>query len=198
MVRPPGVEQGRAEPLIVWMTSAVAARLRALGFEQPVVLGSLPGKWWSIHADLAALDVTREPGCGFAQTMASSEAIAGHFALYWREILAGPFDAAEDGQAVYLAAPDTNVAWLGERALVQAISPWISKSLNKRGFNEPVPLTKLAGLYWVCGLGGGWCTTAELEARIRRHPGAVNITHGPFDSEEDAQYAFDVMWESPE
>lgn len=180
------------------MPSPVAVRLRALGFEQPVVLDELPGKWWSIHADLAALGRASEPGCGCAQTMASTEAINGHYGAYWMEILGGPFDAAEEGDAVYLASQAADVAWLGAGATVKQISPWIAKCLSDRGLREPVPLTRLAGLFWVCGLGGGWCPTAELDARIRSNPRAVNITHGPFEREEDAQYAFDVMWESPE
>ena len=78
------------------------------------------------------------------------------------------------------------------------VPSWISRRLIERGLDEPVPLRKLAGKYWVCGLGGGSCSTAELEDRLRRDPASVNITHGPFDREEDAQYAFDLMWESPE
>jgi hypothetical protein len=95
MTRPRSVEQGRSERLIVWMPAAVAARLRALGFEQPVVLDRLPGMWWSIHADLAALDRASEPGCGYAKAVASTEAISGHFSAYWMEMLDGPFDNEE-------------------------------------------------------------------------------------------------------
>lgn len=197
MLRPPGVEQGRAEPQIVWMSAAVAARLRALGFEQPVELDALPGQWWSILADLAALGTVSDPGCGFGRTMASTEAIASHHALYWREIVAGPFERADDSQAVFLAAPEVNAVWLGEGVTVVRIAPWISRRLSERGFGEPVSLTRLAEMYWVCGMGGGWCSTAELENRIRRDPQAVRITHGPFDCEDEAQYAFDVMWEPP-
>lgn len=176
----------------------MAARLRTLGFEQPVVLEKLPGKWWSIQADLAALGRTSEPGCGYARTVASTEAINGHFGAYWLEILGGPFETAEDGDAVYLASQSTDVAWLGAGVTVKRISPLVAAALTHRGLPEPVPLTRLDGAFWVCGLSDGWCSTAELDARIRRDPDAVNITHGPFDREEDAQYAFDVMWESPE
>lgn len=109
MTRPPGVEQGRAEPRIIWMSASVAARLRALGYEQPVELVALPGLWWSIRADLAALGTTTEPGCGFGQVMATSESIAGHYSLYWREIVAGPFERAEDYQAENPTSPDDPV-----------------------------------------------------------------------------------------
>lgn len=80
------------------MPPAVAARLRALGFEQPVVLERLPGKWWLIHADLAALGSASEPGCGYTRTVASTEAINGHFGAHWVEILDGPFDSKEAAQ----------------------------------------------------------------------------------------------------
>jgi len=98
MTRPGGVARGYSEPLIVWMPSTVAARLRALGFEQPVVLDKLPGRWWSIHADLAALGRASEPGCGYTRTVAPTEAINGHFGAYWEEILDGPFDSEEAAQ----------------------------------------------------------------------------------------------------
>ena len=84
----------------MWMSRPVAARLRAMGFEQPVELDALPGKWWSIAVDLAALGKASEPGCGFAQTLASTESIAGYYYMYWREILDGPFDCAEDAEVV--------------------------------------------------------------------------------------------------
>ncbi len=198
MAPPDGVPQGRAEPLIVWMAAAVGARLRALGYEQPVELDALAGRWWSIRADLAALGSTSEPGCGYGQTMATTESIAQHFSLYWLEIIAGPFERGDDHSAVYLASRDLDVAWLGQDATVIKVAPWISGSLRDRGIEEPAQLASLAGKYWVCGKGGGFCSTAELEQRLRRDPAAVSITHGPFDREEEAQYAFDVMWESPD
>lgn len=198
MTRPPGVEQGRAEPLIVWMTAAVAARLRALGFEQPVELDALPGQWWSILADLAALGTVSEPGCGFGRTMASTESIASHYGLYWLEIVAGPFSSEADSEAVFLAGQGVDVAWLGSGVTVVRVSLEVSRRLSESRMTEPVRLTALPGKYWVCGMGGGWCSTAELDARIRSNPGTVDITHGPFDHEEDAQHAFDALWESPE
>jgi hypothetical protein len=197
MTRPPGVGQGRAEPLIVWMSAAVAARLRALGFEQPVELEALPGKWWSILADLAALGTVSEPGCGFGRIMATTESIENHYIGYWREIVAGPFEHAEDSEAVYLAPEGVDVSWIGSGAMVVRVQPWVSKRLAARGFDGSVRLSRLAGLYWVCGMAGGVCSTTDLEDRIRRAPTSVNITGGPFDREDDAHYAFDLMWEPP-
>lgn len=198
MTRPPGVEQGRAEPLIIWMGQPVASRLRALGYEQPVELELLPGHWWSIRADLAALGSSVEPGSGFGQTAASSEAIAGHFSRYWLDVVAGPFGRPEDREAVYLASREADIGWLGEQAIVVKIEPWLSRHLRELGHHEPVLLSSLADKYWVCGMGGGCCSTAELESLARQNPRSVRISHGPFDREEDAHYAFDVLWESPE
>lgn len=104
MTRPPGIEQGHSERLVIWMSRPVAARLRALGFEQPVELDALPGKWWALWADLAALGKVSEPGCGFALTVATTEEIAAHYWMYWREIEAGPFDSAEEGEAFAVLA----------------------------------------------------------------------------------------------
>lgn len=198
VTQPFGATGGTADSKTVWIPPSVASRLRTLGLEQPIALDDLPGKWWLIHADLAALGKVSEPGCGYAQTIASTEDIGGHYGNYWMEILGGPFEAAEDGDAVYLASQGTDVSWLGAAATVNRVSPWIARSLIARGLCEPVPLTRLSGMYWVCGLGGGCCSTAELDSRIRSSAGSVDITHGPFEHEEDAQYAFDVMWESPE
>lgn len=196
MTHPPGVEQGRCEDVIVWMSRPVAARLRALGFEQPVELDSLPGKWWSILVDLEALDMASEPGCGFGRTMATTEVVANYHSMYWTEIAAGPFDQFEDAAAVYLAAADTDTSWLGPNARVNRVAPWISRALAARGFGEPVGLKNLAGMYWVCGM--SCCTTVELEVLIRGARAAVDISDGPFEQQEDAQHYVDRMWESPE
>jgi hypothetical protein len=75
---------------------------------------------------------------------------------------------------------------------------WISRALSARGFTDPVALDRLAGMYWVCGMAGGCCSTAELDARIRGTSKSIEIADGPFERLEDAEYAFDRMWESPE
>jgi hypothetical protein len=186
------------EATIVWMSNPVAAHLRTLGFSQRVPLDALPNKWWSIAVDVAALESNIEPGCGYRRTVASSEAIGAHHAMYWCEIAGGPFDRAEDADDLYLASPELDVDWLGSGATVVRISPWISNRLSARGAPEPVHLKTLAGMYWVCGLAGGVCSTEELAGRLRRNQGSTRITHGPYEDEADAHCAFDVMWESPE
>lgn len=198
MTVPPGIEEGRSEEVIVWMSRPVAARLLALGFEQPVELDSLPGRWWSVLVDLHTLDRAGEPGCGYARAVESTETVAAYFSMGWLRIDAGPFDDANDAEAVYLAAAGTDTAWLGPDAKVLRVAPWISSALSARGFTDPVALNRLAGLYWVCGMSGGCCSTAELDVSIRDSRAAVDITHGPFERLEEAEYAFDRMWESPE
>lgn len=198
MTLPPGIEGGRSEEVIIWMSRPVAARLLKLGFEQPVELDSLPGRWWSILVDLYTLDEVSEPGCGFRRAVANTETVAAYFGMGWLRIDAGPFDSANEAEAVYLAAAGTDTAWLGPDAKVVRVAPWISRKLSERGFPDPVALNKLAGLYWVCGMSEGCYSTEQLEARIRGERAGVDISHGPFDRLDDAEYYFDWMWESPE
>ncbi|MBN8491069.1 MAG: hypothetical protein J0M00_06530 [Burkholderiales bacterium] len=193
-----GSKEVRHAPRVVEMSEPVVRRLALLGHAQPVLLSALPGKWWSINVDLAALDEANEPGCGYRCIDATSEAIGANHALYWCEIVAGPFDQEADATATYLASIEFDAAWLGPRAAVGRVEPWVCKQLQARGLTEPYPLTAVADAYWVCGMGGGVCATQELAKRVRRFPGEAGVTHGPFDNEDDAHYAFDVMWESPE
>lgn len=159
-IRPPDAAEGYSIPSVVWMRAPIQKRLSDLHYDQPVSLDKLAGKWWSIHTDLATLGRAVEPGCSHTKTVASTESIAGHFAQFWVEIVAGPFESADEGSSVYLAGRDTDVAWLGDDALVCRVEPWIVKQLGEHGFTEPVSLSKLAGMFWVCGTGGGWRSTA--------------------------------------
>ena len=110
MTRNLGASRGSVEPTVVWMSDPVAAHLRTLGFNQPVPLDELSNKWWSIAVDVAAMASDREPGCGYCRTVTSSEAIGAHHAMFWCEIEGGPFDSADDAQALYLVSSELDVS----------------------------------------------------------------------------------------
>ncbi len=178
------------------MNEAVARRLHSIGFTAPIAIDALPGKWWTLNVDLAALDEAWETGCATQQVDATTEQIESHYVLYYCEVVAGPFNQPDAVEATYLASADCDREWLGNRASALTIPFLVARRLATQGLVEPVVLSALAGKYWVCGMSGGVCSTDELVARIGNY--GHRITDGPFNLKEDADYAFDVLWESPE
>lgn len=78
------------------MSPTVATALAAAGLHEPVSIRRLPGKWWRLYVDLAALGLVAEPGCGMTEVVASSEELHHRFIGYYKEIIAGPFDSEEE------------------------------------------------------------------------------------------------------
>jgi hypothetical protein len=170
MTLPPGIEGGRSEEVIVWMSRPVAARLLKLGFEQPVELDSLPGRWWSILVDLYTLDEVSEPGCGFRRAVANTETVAAYFGMGWLRIDAGPFDSANEAEAVYLAAAGTDTAWLGPDAKVVRVAPWISRKLSERGFPTPSHSTS-----WQACTGSAVCPRGAIRRSNWKRGSVANV-----------------------
>jgi len=179
-----------------FMTPSVAKRLADLGFTQPVPLRALPGTWWVANVDVAALDSGFEQGGASTQVTVSSEEIAAGHAFYYCEVIAGPLDAEDGFEASYLATDACDVAWLGTSARVFRIPGWVARRLAEQGFSEPVATSALADFYWVCGMGSGVQSTQEIEARGATGSPFASVSSGPYKTIEEAQYAFDVLWES--
>lgn len=179
-----------------FMTPSVARRLAHLGFTQPVPLRDLSGKWWRASVDVASLDSGIEPGSASRQVTITSEEIGAGYALHFCELTAGPLDSADGFEASYLATDACDVSWLGSSAKVIRIPGWIASRLAEQGFSEPVATRALAGFYWVCGMGGGVRSTQELEAVNAAENPFASVSNGPYKTKEEAQYAFDVLWES--
>lgn len=181
------------------MSSSVASRLAAVGFQQPVDLNLLPESWWVLKVDAAALHDQMESGGVTMMVEANTAEIAHRFNLYFCEVIGGPYDTWEDMNGCVWVISGFDPASLGPRALPCNIPGWIAQRLQDQGHATPIPFSKLADAYWVCGMGGGVLSTREPETRMRSGSGLLHsITDGPFGSHADASYAFDVLWESPD
>lgn len=81
------------------------------------------------------------------------------------------------------------------------IPSWTAPRMRAKGYPEMTPgcfyFGALGGTFWVLGMAGGVASTEDIEVSLRTG-GNVRITDGPFDSEGEADYAFDCAWESPE
>lgn len=82
------------------MPDDVAKSLAADGFCEPVSLKALPSKWWWVRQD-AASERDIEPGSACLERAVSSEQLARVRALYYAEVVSGPFATREDVLAVY-------------------------------------------------------------------------------------------------
>ncbi len=177
---------------------SVADRLKSLNFAPPVRLADLPSYWWTARVDIAALDGSREPRCATQEVDITAAQMEAHFAGYFCELIAGPFESKESIEGTYLVFGNLDVGWLGARARVREVRSWIAAGLKSKGFATPVKLGDLHGKHWVCGMSGGVRTTEELARLCDTSADLLAITHGPFDTETEASHAFDVLWESPE
>ena len=78
------------------MSGAVANRLTAVGFVQPVDLALLPEKWWVLRVDAAAMDDQLECGGAMVTVEATTTAIVHRFDGYFCKVVGGPFETQAD------------------------------------------------------------------------------------------------------
>lgn len=179
------------------VSAPVANHLRSIGSPLPMPLQSLPGKWWVADIDIAAVNPNSEPGCATTSVEVTSEEIEAAYAFFYCHVTAGPFDERAGIEGCYLATAACPVAWLGDRVSVIEVSGSVARQLASQGMTEPFPAHALFNRYWVCGMSRGVCSTHEVVAGAAEHASKLKITDGPFLTREDAEYAFDVMWEAP-
>ena len=183
--------------LICKMTPQVATALAAIGLHEPVSVRSLPGKWWLANVDMAAVNSNCEPGGGATQLVVSSEELRCRYGAYYCEVVAGPFDSRGESYPCFFVIEQSR-NYRDPNALYCELPGWMASRLHKMGLKTQMPFAALAGKYWLYGISGGPCTTEEIESEMRSKKFNDRITDGPFDSKSDADYAFDVRWESPE
>jgi len=179
------------------MVPEVARNLEASGLHEPISLRALAGKWWVALVDASFEYPNMEPGGCALRKLATSEELIGLYSGYYCEVLAGPFDRPEDSIACFFVN-EGDRSYRDPHASYCELPRWIVSRLEKRGMNAPIPFAALAGKYWVCGMSGGVWKTEDIERVLRSGTFSDHITDGPFDSRDDADYAFDVLWESPE
>jgi hypothetical protein len=183
--------------LICKMTTQVATALAAIGLHEPVSVRSLPGKWWLANVDMAAVNSNCEPGGGATQLVVSSEELRCRYGAYYCEVVAGPFNSNEESYPCFFVIEQSR-NYRDPNALYCELPSWMESRLQKKGLKFPIPFAALAGKYWVCGMSGGVSSTENIQKEMRSEEIKFHITDGPFDSQDDADYAYDVLWESPE
>ena len=184
--------------LLCRMSAEVAATLAGIGLHEPVSLRQLPGKWWIANVDLASVNPGFEAGGGNTRVVASSEELDHRYGDGYCEVVGGPFNHPDEVNGSYFVSSRFDRNRLGDLAALCEIPGWIASRQAKNGLAEPIPFPAMAGKWWVCGMGGGVCTTADIEIALRGGERFHPITDGPFDTRDKAEYAFDVLWESPE
>lgn len=188
---PPGTLLNRMSP-------AVVQTLASMGLHEPISLRNLPNKWWVANVDIASVNSGFESGGGTVRVTASTEDIVHRYSHYYCEVIDGPFNHPDEINGCYFVTYRFDPQRLGDQARLCILPSWLVSRLAQRGLDEPIPFLAMSGKFWVCGMGGGVCSTEEMEDLMRTGRYRHYVTDGPFDSRGDADYAYDVLWESPE
>lgn len=183
------------ETSLIKMSPAVVEALADRGLHEPVSLKLLPDRWWIAQADASTDNPNFEAGGATIEVIADTEMLAVRYSTSYCEVTHGPYGSRDEIDGFCFATKEFDHRHLGKQASVIMIPSWTAKRLADQGLAEPIPASTLLGKWWVCGMGGGVVQTENLTVKPPMgHP----ITDGPFQSEEDADYAFDVLWESPD
>lgn len=156
------------------MSDNVVRNLAELGLHEPVSLQRLPGRWWKVHVDAAELNQASEYGGCYVTLFLSAERLA----EIGIEVVDGPFEA--------WANVDVSRAILNEN---------LGKYWDATISNRPL-LPLVDGAEPFAGYDDGY--TSEVLLAALADGRAVTVHSGPFDTKDDAHYALDVRWESPE
>lgn len=156
------------------MSDKVVCNLAKLGLHEPVSLQMLPSLWWEARVDAAELGLVSEYGCGYVTLFMSSKRLA----AIGFEVVDGPFEA--------WANIEVSRAILNEKP---------GKYWDATISNRPL-LPVVDGAEPFAGYDDSYTSEALLAALDAGK--TVKVHSGPFDTENDAHYALDLRWESPE
>ena len=180
---------------LIKMAPAVVEALAHMGLHEPVSLKTLPDRWWVAQADASTDNPNLEAGGCTVEVIADTEMLTQHYSTAYCEVTRGPYGSRDEIDGCCFATEEFDHRRLGKNASVILIPDWCAKRLADQGKSEPIPVSALSGKWWVCGMGGGVVQTENLAMQPNMgHP----ISDGPFESMNDAAYAFAVLWESPE
>ena len=181
--------------LLIKMAPAVVEALANIGLHEPVSLKSLPDRWWVAQADASTDNPNFEAGGSTVEVITDTEMLTHRYSTAYCEVTRGPYGSRDEIDGCCFATEEFDHRRLGKNASVILIPDWCAKRLADQGKSEPIPVSALSGKWWVCGMGGGVVQTENLAMQPNMgHP----ISDGPFESMNDAAYAFAVLWESPE
>jgi len=188
---PPGTLLNRMSPDVV-------QALASMGLHEPVSLKNLPDKWWLANVDIASVNSSFESGGGTVRVEASTADLVHRYSYHYCEVIGGPFNHPDEINGCYFVTDRFDSQRLGDKARLCMMHDWLIYSLAQRGLHEPISFLAMSGKFWVCGMMGGVCSTEELEELMRSGQYRHYVSDGPFVSRDDAAYAYDVLWESPE
>jgi hypothetical protein len=180
---------------LVKMSAKVVNALEIKGLHEPVSLKLLPDLWWVAQVDASMENPNFEAGGATTEVIATTEMLVWRYSSAYCEVTQGPYFSRDEIDGTFFVTETFDRRRLGDRVRLIAIPPGCSRQLAKQGWTEPIPFSALQGKWWVCGLSGGVRKSEELGSAA----GSMReITDGPFATKDDADYALDVLWESPE
>lgn len=156
------------------MSSAVACKLAEQGMREPVSLQRLPNRWWKVHVDAAEVGKVSEYGCAFVTLLLPTESLA----EMGFEVVDGPFRDWENTD-VSRAILNANPGKFWDAIISNfPLLPVGNRAELFAGYDDAYPSEKLLA--------------ALDEGKT------ISVHSGPFETAEDAHYAIDLRWESPE
>lgn len=156
------------------MSDTVVRNLAEIGLHEPVSLRMLPGRWWKAHVDAAEVGKLSEYGCAYVTLFLSSEQLS----AIGFEVVDGPFEA-----------------WANREASQAILNENPGKYWDATISNRPL-LPVVDGAEPFAGYDNGYKSETLLAALDAGK--TVKVYGGPFDTADDAHYALDLRWESPE
>lgn len=156
------------------MSDAVARGLAERGSHEPVSLKTLPGCWWLVNVDAVEIGDVGEYGCAYVKRVLSSEQLAN----MGFEVVGGPF---ADWENVDVA----------EAILKQNSGKfWDARISNRSLLATPEPNNPTSAY--------DDAYTSETLLAALKDGKVITVFSGPFNTADDAHYALDLRWESPE
>ncbi|MDP1526997.1 MAG: hypothetical protein Q8M20_14380 [Rhodocyclaceae bacterium] len=180
---------------LIKMSRVVENNLKAIGLNEPVSLRLVQDKWWLANVDASVDNPNFESGGCMATVIGTTEYLARRYWDVYCEFTHGPYGSRDEIDGICLVTESFDRSKLGAKAAAILIPGLSARRLEEQGIHEPFPSSLLEDKWWVCGMGGGICSTKDLPLMI--HCGR-HVTDGPFDSKAKAEYQFDCLWESPE
>jgi hypothetical protein len=183
-----------ASTSLIKMSQEVENNLKAIGLNEPVSLRQVQDKWWIANVDASVDNPNLESGGCMTRVIGTTEELARRYWAVYCEFTNGPYGSRDEIDGVCLVTKSFDRSKESSQATLISIPGFSARRLEEHGINEPFPLSLLENKWWICGLGGGVCSTRDLVEMV--HSGR-EVTDGPFDSKAQAEYQFDCLWESP-
>lgn len=183
-----------ANTSLIKMSQEVENNLKAIGLNEPVSLRLLQDKWWIADADASVDNPNLESGGCVTSVIGTTEALARRYSAVYCEFTNGPYGSRDEIDGVCLATESFDRSKLNSHATLISIPGFSARRLEEQGIHEPFPSSVLEDKWWICGMGGGVCSTRDLLDMV--HSGR-QVTDGPFDSKSQAECQLDCAWESP-